>query len=329
MNITKIDYIISNHAEQDHSGGINKVLETYSMAKVVTNSKCKEMLMDLLLIPENKFIVINDGETLSLGNKTLTFIITPWVHWPETMLTYLIEDKILFSCDLFGSHLASDEFISKGDERLLLSAKRYYAEIMMPFRQNIKIHLEKLKKFDVSVIAPSHGPIYLKPDLIINAYNSWVSDEVKNLVVLPYVSMHGSTLKMVEHLSEALKKKNVGVKLFNLTKTDIGELAMSLVDAATVIIASSTILIGPHPSILYAAYLTNVLRPKLKFISIIGSYGWGGKMADFIRQLITNIKPEFIEPVIIKGYPKKMDFKKLDELAEQVYQKHKGLNLIK
>ncbi len=329
LKIKEIHYVISNHAEQDHSGGIPLVLKEYPEAKVVTNIKCKEMLKELLLIPEDRFKVVEDGGTLSLGDKTLKFIIAPWVHWPETMLTYLIEDSILFPCDLFGSHLASDDYsTSINTDKLLKAAKRYYAEIMMPFRTHIQRHMKVLEKIKIDLIAPSHGPIYVNPNLILNAYKDWISDNVKNVVVLPYVSMHGSTLKMVEYLTEALKQRGIEVKLYNLTEADIGALAMDLVDAATVILGTSTMLTGAHPSAFYATYLVNILRPKIKYISVIGSYGWGGRMLDHIQGLLTLIKPELIEPVIVKGYPKSEDFKKIEQLADQILIKHKELKLL-
>ncbi|MDD5135387.1 MAG: FprA family A-type flavoprotein, partial [Phycisphaerae bacterium] len=153
----KIDYVICNHAEQDHSGSIGFVLEKHPYAQVVTNEKCKQMLISLLKIEERKFITIEDGQEFSLGNKTLKFIFTPWVHWPETMSTYLKEDKILFPCDFFGSHLAASELYIKNKELVLEGAKRYYAEIMMPFRNQVKNNIEKIKDLDIDIIAPSHG----------------------------------------------------------------------------------------------------------------------------------------------------------------------------
>jgi flavorubredoxin len=327
LGIKNIDLIISHHAEQDHSGSIPTILNRYKNAKVVTNPKCKSMLIDLLSIPEEKFITVNDRETLSLGNKTLQFVYTPWVHWPETMSTYLVEDKILFSCDFFGSHLASSQLFAKDNPQVYRSAKRYYAEIMMPFRVAIAKNLDKLKDLDIKTIAPSHGPIYDDPRMIMDAYRDWVSDKVKNEVVLPYVSMHGSTKKMVEHLVNALIQRGIRVEPFNLTVTDVGELAMALVDTATVVIASPTMLVGPHPSAFYAVYLTNILRPKLKFASVIGSFGWGSKMLEQIQGSLTNLNAERLEPVIIKGHPKEEDYKALDWLADQIHQKHKELNL--
>jgi len=325
LGIKNIDLIISHHAEQDHSGSIPKMLNMFTDAKVVTNPKCKSMLMDLLSISDDKFITINDGETLSLGNKTLQFIYTPWVHWPETMSTYLVEDKILFSCDFFGSHLASSELFAKDNPQVYRTAKSYYAEIMMPFRAAIEKNLDKLKDLDIKAIAPSHGPVYDEPMVILDAYRDWVSDKVKNEVVIPYVSMHGSTKKMVEHLVDALMQRGIRVKPFDLTQTEVGELAMALVDAATVVIASPTMLVGPHPSAFYAAYLTNILRPKLKYASVIGSYGWGTKMVEQVKGALTNLKVEWLEPVIIKGHPKSEDFKALDRMADEILNKHRGI----
>jgi flavorubredoxin len=327
LGIKNIDFIVSHHAEQDHSGSLPVILDRYSTAKVVTNPKCKSMLTDLLTIPEEKFITVADGETLSLGNKTLRFIYTPWVHWPETMSTYLTEDKILFSCDFVGSHLASSRLFAKDNHQVYRSAKRYYAEIMMPFRAAIAKNLEKLKELDIQAIAPSHGPVYDDPRIIMDAYRDWVSDKVKNKVVLPYVSMHGSTKKMVEHLVDTLMQMGIRVEPFNLTVTDVGELAMALVEAATLVVASPTMLVGPHPHAFYAAFLTNILKPKLKFASIIGSYGWGSKMLDQIKGSFTNLKLEWLEPVIIKGHPKEEDFKALERLADEIQKKHKELNL--
>jgi len=328
LDVNNIDYVIANHAEQDHSGTIPKILKTFPNAKVVTNTKCKGMLMDLLLIPEDKFIVVNDADTLSLGNKTLQFIMAPWVHWPETMLTYLREDKILFPCDFFGSHLATSDLYSTDEPKVYESAKRYYAEIMMPFRNNIKKHMEKLKQFEIEMIAPSHGPIHNKPEFILDAYKDWISDNVKNEVIIPYVSMHGSTDKMVRYFVNALMKRDITVKPFNLTKTDIGELAKALVDAATIVIASPTVLVGPHPAAVYATYLANALRPKTKFASIIGSYGWGGKMVDTITGMLGNLKVELISPVIVKGYPTEDNFKDLEKLADEIFNKHREHNIV-
>ncbi len=328
LKVKKIDYIISNHAEQDHSGSIPDILKLYPESKVVTNEKCKNILIEHLLIDNDRFITIKDGDTLSLGDKTLQFIFAPWVHWPETMLTYLIEDEILFPCDFFGSHNASSSLFVKDERKTYYDAKRYYAEIMMPFRNNIVNHLKKVESLKLKYIAPSHGEVYSNPQFILDAYKEWIKDEVKNLVVIPYISMHGSTKVMVNYLIDKLIEKGIEVKPFNLTTADIGEIAISLVDAATVVIGAPALLVGTHPLIIFTAYLFNALRPKTKFVSIIGSYGWGTKLVDQISSLITNIKPEILTPVLAKGYPKENDFKSLDKLVETIVEKHKSINIL-
>jgi len=327
LDIQNIDYVVANHAEQDHSGTLPQILKLYPNAKVVATPKCKSLLMNLLLIPESKIMTVEDRETLSLGDKTLEFIHAPWVHWPETMFTYLREDKMLFTCDLFGSHFAASNLYVIDEATVYEAAKRYYAEIMMPFRTVIQKNLEKTKDLQIDMIAPSHGPVYDKPELILEAYRDWVYSPPKNIVVLPYISMHGSTKKMVEYFVGALVERGITVKQFNLAKTDIGKLAMALVDAATIVIGSPTVLVGPHPNVVYAVYLANALRPKLKFASIIGSYGWGGRMVERITEMLSNLKVELLNPVVAKGFPKGEDFRKLDGLADEILDKHKKHNL--
>jgi flavorubredoxin len=239
------------------------------------------------------------------------------------MLTYLREEKILFTCDFFGSHLAASDPYVTDEGQVYESAKRYYAEIMMPFRTNIQKNLEKIKDYPVDIIAPSHGPMHDKPEFIIKAYHSWAFDEPKNIVVLPYVSMHGSTRSMVAYFVGALAQRGVTVKQFDLTVTDLGKLAMALVDAATIVVGVPTVLAGPHPNAVYAVFLANALRPNLKFATIIGSYGWGGKTVETLTALMPNLKVEIFDPVLAKGYPREADFKALENLAETIAQKHK------
>lgn len=327
LDLERIDYVIANHAEQDHTGTLPQVLARHPEAQVVCTPKCQKMLLDLQLVPEDRFLPVNDGATLSLGDRTLEFIHAPWVHWPETMLTYLREDKVLFSCDFLGSHLATTDLYVTDEGQTYEAAKRYYAEIMMPFRKAIQRNLKKIQGYDIALIAPSHGPMYDQPEFILEAYRSWVFDEPKNIVVLPYISMHGSTRDMVYYLMDALVARGVTVKLFNLAVTDIGELAMALVDATTIVIGSPTVLAGAHPNVVYAAYLANALRPKVKFVSIIGSYGWGGKMVQQLAGMISNLKVEVLDPVVVKGYPRDEDFAALDKLAATIAEKHNTLSL--
>jgi flavorubredoxin len=243
------------------------------------------------------------------------------------MFTYVVEDRILFPCDFLGSHLAPERLLVEDISGFYEGAKRYYAEIMMPFRVNVRKHLNRLKDVEIDILAPSHGPIHLNPDPIMKAYRDWSSDEVKNEVVLPFVSMHGSTEAMADYLVEKLQERDIAVKPFDLVKTDTGKLAMALVDAATIVIGASTVLVGPHPKAVYAAYLANALRPKLRFAGIFGSYGWGSKMVEQIKGLMGNLKVEILAPVVVKGYPKEGDLKALEGLADEILGKHKAAGL--
>jgi len=323
--VKRIDYIVSHHAEQDHSGAIPSVMGRFPEARVVATERGLSMLSDLLGGLGDRGVAVKDGERLSLGDLNLEFIHFPWVHWPETMLTWLPERRVLFSCDLFGSHLATGNLFADDEAEVVLAAKRYYAEIMMPFRAVIEKHMPKLDGRDIGFIAPSHGPVYNNPRLILDAYREWLSAPPKNLVVVPYVSMHDSTRRMVEYFVEAAAGRGIRVEQFNLADPDIGKLAMLLVDAATVVVGTPTVLGGPHPMVASAVYLANLIRPKTRYLSIIGSFGWGSKVVEQLGAMVPNLKVEVLQPVLCKGAPKDADFAALDRLAEEISRKHEGL----
>jgi flavorubredoxin len=321
-SVAKIDYIISQHAEQDHSGLLPQLLERYPMATLLCSRKAEEMLLSHLHIAKERIRVVEDGESLALGDKTLQFIYTPWVHWPETMVTYLPEERCLFSCDFLGSHLATSDVYVTDRGRTYEAAKRYYSEIMMPFRNVIQRNLDKISALPIDLIAPSHGPIYDDPAFILDAYRDWVSPGLKNTVVIPYVSMHGSTELMVRRLANGLVRRGVKVELFDLTVTDIGALAISLVDAATVVVATPTVHLGPHPMALYASQLANMLRPKAKYAAVLASYAWASKAIEQIAGAICNLKVEVLGTVLHKGMPDEASYAELDALANAIADAH-------
>ncbi len=327
-DVDRVDYIVSNHSEQDHSGSIPTVLEKYPSATVLASPKGKSLLVDHLHVPEERVKAVKDSEEVSLGDKTLRFIHTPWVHWPETMVTYLLEERVLFTCDFFGSHLSTTDMFVSDKAAVYEAAKRYFAEIMMPFRATIRKDVEKVTSLEVDIIAPSHGPMYDQPDFIIDAYRDWISDRVENTVVIPYITMHGSTRLMVEYLVSALAKRGVKVQQFDLAVADLGKLAISLVDAASIVIGTPTVHVHPHPVVFNAVNLANALRPKLKFASIVNSYGWGSKAVETIAGLIPNLKVEVLDPVICKGAPRETDYQALETLADSIQAKHAEAGLV-
>lgn len=329
-NITKIDYIIANHGEQDHSGSIPALLEKYPEAVVVTNAVCKNNIIEMLHVDESKIRVVKNDDELSLGDKTLRFMIAPGVHWPDTMFTYLVEDNLLCTCDFLGAHYTfkEDEIFAPDSKELEHSAKRYYAEIMMPFRGVCKKYTQQVKDLNPDMILPSHGPIYQNPKFILDLYADWTADEGKNLVLLPYVSMYGSTEEMIDYLVEKLNAKGIKTEKFDIVTGDLGDLAMGLVDATAIILGSSMVLASPHPMAANVAYLANLLRPKAKIASFVGSYGWGGNLFGKLGEMLSGLKLDVIEPLLVKGKPDSNDFKKLDEMVEIIYTKFSSYHLV-
>ena len=319
--VERIDYVVVQHAEQDHSGSLPPVLARYPDAQVLCSARAVDLLATHLGISGNRVRAVEDGEELQLGSKTLRFVYIPWAHWPETMSTFLPEDKILFSCDLFGSHLATSDLI--GDEReLYLAAKRYYAEIMMPFRPILKKDLEKVEPLGAELIAPSHGPVYGRPGLILDAYREWIDGPPHNLAVIPYVTMHGSTKMMVDRLAGGLIDRGVKVEKLDLQGLDLGRLATALVDAATIVAATPTVITHPHPLMVSALYLAAELKPKVRFLSAMVSYGWATKAVEHMTESTAGLKAEVIEPVVVKGLPTDDDLQKIDALAGAIATRH-------
>jgi flavorubredoxin len=325
LGVTRLDYVVSNHAEQDHSGALPHLLERFPAARVVATPKGQNLLTELLELSPDRFLPVEDGATLPLGGKTLNFLHFPWVHWPETMLTWLPEDGMLFPCDLFGGHLAASETAPAGDGVVLAAAKRYFAELMMAHRAGIQSNLPRVEALPLEMICPSHGPVLRRPRLILDAYREWVADEPKNRAILAYASMHASTQRMVQHLGESLVARGVGVDLFNLAHTDLGKLALATVDAATLVLGSPTVNAGAHPLVANAAYVLNILRPKARYGAVIGSYGWAGKTARQLVELMPALKLEMFDPIVVKGVPKAADLAALDGLADAIAAKHAGL----
>lgn len=326
LGVRTIDYVVCHHAEQDHSGTIPAVLEHYPGSRVVTNQKCADLLASHLRVPREMCDIIADGGVLELGGKSLQFMFAPWVHWPETMFSFLREDKILFTCDFFGSHFATGTLYAEDEHHVYLSAKRYYAEIMMPFRQKYPAYLQKIEALAPAIIAPSHGPIHRRPEFILDAYKDWTSDKVKNEALVAYVSMHGSTKRMVDRLVNRLVAGGINVKQFDLATVDIGELAVALVDAATLVLATPTVLGGPHPAAVYAAFLAGAIKPKLRHAVLIGSQAWGGKTVDTLKGLLSGLKLELFEPLMSKGLPTDADLAAVDQLAQAIQARHAALD---
>ena len=312
------DYIICNHAEPDHTGVLPQLLSMFPKTEVLCSPKCSENLQNMLHISPDRIREVKDGEELDLGGKTLKFIMAPWVHWPDTMFTHLIEDNYLFTCDFLGAHYTRNELWADETSELAESAKRYYAEIMMPFRNFCVKYLSQVRQISPKVVLPSHGPIYKNPDFILNLYGTWTSPNTARKVLIAYVSMYDNSRMMVDYLASKLRESGVDVVAADLMQADEGELAMELVDAAGIVFGTSMVLTGPHPKSVYAAYLANILRPKGKFYAVVGSFGWGGNLCAPIDNMFTLFKPKKLTSAIAKGRPAAADFAALDSLCAEI-----------
>lgn len=326
--IDKIDYVISHHAEQDHSGSIALVLEKYPEATLLCLQKNKEFLQDVMDIPDDRIQVVADGEEISLGNKTVRFMHFPWVHWPETAVTYIPEDKVLFPCDFLGSHHCFDDIFAGENPAVYHGAHQYYVQIMMLYAKMSAKYLDRLAELDIDFICPSHGPTYDKPQIILDLYEEWMRGAPKNLALIAYVSTHGNTRVMAEYLAEAVKKRGVDVELYDLVGLPLNELAGRLTEPATIALGSSVIMGALHPVAVNTAFLLDRLKPKTQNVAVFGSYGWGPTPLKKAADLIPTWKVELLGPVICKGIPREQAYADLDALADAIADKHKAAGLV-
>jgi flavorubredoxin len=261
---------------------------------------------------------------LELGGKTLRFIEAPWLHWPETMFTFAVEDSVLFPCDFFGSHLTSDRLYADEVGGLLLpEAKRYYAEIMMPFAASAQKALDKVKPLNPKIIAPSHGPVYRNPQTIIEAYEKWTRGSLERKVVVVYVSMWGSTQTLERTITETIATDGVEAVPYNLTVADISNMLRDLVDASAVVIGTPTVLGGAHPLAVYAAELIASFGVRGKVAAVFGSFGWGGGAARRIKARLEQGGFEVVDTLEIRGPPKPEHVERAVALGKAVANKVK------
>lgn len=331
LGITKLDYLICLHTEQDHAGSTPDILAAYPGVQLVSNAKVAEFMENHIHIPRTEFRIMADGDTLDLGGLSLSFKSIPFSHWPDNTMVYLEEEKMLFSSDLFGSHYAALDPAQPDFKLQIKEAQAYYAEIMMPTRQQTGKHAEWVRELNPDMILPSHGPVWHDPEVILSLYARWTSDAVAPAVVIPYVTMHESTGVMAKYLAEKIAEKGIKADLCDLGLSDkdlrqtAGEALYLSVDAAAVVLAAPTVLTGPHPSMMFFAALMNGMRVKARFLGLIGSFGWGTQIEKSLKSLTERLKGEHLPPVLCKGLPREEDFAALDNYAEEIVKKIKAL----
>lgn len=316
IELSSLDYVIMNHAEPDHAGSIPLIL-TKSNAVLITSEKGSKYAQLYYKVPVNRIKIVKDNEEISLGNKTLRFIDAPMLHWPETMFTYAIEDKVLFPCDFFGAHTAYGLYDSDNDE-LISYAKRYFGEIMMPFRTMGKRALEKISNLIIEMIAPSHGCIYKNPEKIMPLYKEWNDGITKKKVIVIYATMWGSTARMIEQAINILMSEGIDTVIYDLSVADIGEIIKDLVDARAAVIGAPTFLGSVHPLSLNACYIIKLFKPALQHTLLVSSYGWGPAAIKQISEILSSLKINIVGSVEVNGPPSEEDLSKVKEHAKKL-----------
>jgi anaerobic nitric oxide reductase flavorubredoxin len=319
----KIDYIIVNHVEMDHSSALPMMVEKAKNATIIASQKGKEAI--IAHYGDNFQIqTVKTGDELKLGDRTLKFVEAPMLHWPDSMFTYVVPDKILMPNDAFGQHLASSQrFDDEVDEHVLMEeATKYYANILMPFGSLITRKIQEVTQMGIAptIIAPSHGIIWRSnPSRIVNAYLQWSEGKSKNKIVVVYDTMWGSTDKMAMAIAEGAIAEGVEVKMLKLRATDLTEVVTQILDSKAVIVGSPTLNNQMFPTLgHFLTYITG-LKPKDKIWSFFGSYGWGGGAVRAMTEMARKAGFEVHEPGIeVKYIPTADDLKKCFELGKQI-----------
>ena len=318
----KIDYIIVNHVEMDHSSALPMMAEKAKNATIIASQKGKEAI--IAHYGDNFQIqTVKTGDELKLGDRTLKFVEAPMLHWPDSMFTYVVPDMILMPNDAFGQHLASSQrFDDEVDEHVLMEeATKYYANILMPFGSLITRKIQEVTQMGIAptIIAPSHGIIWRSnPSRIVNAYLQWSEGKSKNKIVVVYDTMWGSTDKMAMAIAEGAIAEGAEVKMLKLRATDLTEVVTQILDSKAVIVGSPTLNNQMFPTLGYFLTYITGLKPKDKIWSFFGSYGWGGGAVRAMTEMARKAGFEVHEPGIeVKYIPTADDLKKCFELGKQ------------
>ncbi|MBW6516011.1 MAG: FprA family A-type flavoprotein [Candidatus Cloacimonetes bacterium] len=296
---TKIDYFIQNHVEMDHSGALPKLIKLNPGALVITSPNGEKGLK-LHFKSDWNFRVVQNNEKIKIGEREFQFVLTPMVHWPDNMVTYSIEDKILFSNDAFGQHISSSErFVTEYPLDIVFEeAKKYYANIVLPYGEQVKKVLPVVESIEPDIIAPSHGLIWNEYiPKIITEYRKWSNNETENKAVIIYDTMWKSTELISYTILRGFEHSKIPVEIFNLQLNHISDIMTSLIDAKYICIGSSTLNNGILPSV--AAFLTYLkgLAPKNRTALAFGSYGWGGQSVPIIEDTLTAMKFDILPSI--------------------------------
>lgn len=320
----KIDYIIINHTEPDHSGALGKLLEKVPDA-VVVGSRSAIQFAKAITNKEFKWQVVKDGDILNLGGKTLKFIMAPFLHWPDTIFTYLEEDKILFTCDAFGAHYCPEDEEGKMFNDVVGDYsdefKYYYDSIMSPFKPKVLEAINKIKELDVDIIAPSHGPVLREnPWFYVNKYREWSTD-FGNLddIVVVYASAYTYTAKIADAIVKGMQEEGkVNIKVYNILNSDVEQVVSEITKSRGILVGSPTINGDVVKPIWDLLTTLNPLVCRGKYAAAFGSFGWSGEAVPMMEERLKQLKFNVVQPGIkINFSPSTDDIDKCKEFGRR------------
>ena len=314
LPVKQLDYVVINHSEPDHAGGLVDLLERNPKVTVYLSRSAKTFV-DNLVHAGYAFHLVNDGEELPLGGKTLRFLNAPFLHWPDTILTYLVEDRILFPCDFLGAHYSSPEFFNdelKKPEEARQAFEFYYSTIMRPYKEHILKAIGKVKELPVDMIAPSHGPILRKDPL---SYLAWYEERASVLsrvteknVAIVYASAYGNTASMAEKAAEGVRAAGLSATVMNSIEVPMHRMIDEIEKSAGFLIGTPTLNSNvPQPILMLIASLV-FLNVRGMRASVFGSYGWSGEAIKTVQEILTSMRIKVEpEPVRVRMSPSEAD----------------------
>jgi len=320
----KIDYIVLNHMEPDHTGALPHIANIAKNATLVYTPRASPVQKAFFDVPLKEKTVA-DLEEISLGKKTLRFLHAQFLHWPETMITYLVEDQVLFSCDAFGAYgtLNGSVFDDEIDMRTVeKEARRYLSSIITSYLMFIQRAVEKIKKLGIGIkiVAPSHGPVYRKgPMWIINKYYEWSSPEFEKHVAVVYGTMYGYTHRLAAALREELMTKGIDVKMHDISQSEMSNILTDTIRASVIVLGTPTYDAYPFPRMWAFVNEMEGKRFAKRPLALFGTFGWGGGGVEKIQKQLKNMGFEILEPVIrVCARPSQQERGHLKKLADAI-----------
>jgi flavorubredoxin len=322
----EVDYLIVNHVEMDHSGSLPLIREALPRVEILCSPRAEGELKQHYG-EEIPVKVVKTGDVLELGRKTLTFVEVPMVHWPDSMVTYVKEDKVLLPNDAFGQHIATSERFDDelGWEIIHPELTKYYANIVMPYGDQVLRALEALKGIKIEVIGPSHGVIWRKyiPRLV-DTYKGWAKGETEAMALIVYDTMWGSTEKMARAINRGLTEEGIPTKMYRLTGSDMSDIVKEVLEARGLLLGSPTLNNGIFPAVAEFSTYIKGLRPKGRIAAVFGSYGWGMGATKTLTADLQAAGMEVVEELQVKFVPMGETLDKCERLGRKVAQRIKA-----